>query len=358
MTCSCCRSPARRPVEMKAASERALAEAAAGRLHPLIGQRFPLDRAADAHAAMEAREAIGKTLLEVPPGPADDRNSDGIRRGGPGTLPPWAKVSAMHLPSRPFIAIAAVIVFLLASCANGIVSQVESPAAGLTATNGPPPRRPAPADAPERRDDTLVQRRRTSSRATVTCAMQETIVQDFGVVARHGIERDHPAARRPRRAHGRPPRRLDVRRHAGRRLDQRPVRHGDHPDRRRRHDHHRCAHLPRRPTTSVASSKGSRGAGPGSRSTRSPRGGSRSTPCATPSSRPAPPTTFRCEQGAVGFEGPVRVEARAVAERRDVHRPRHLASKKRSPFGSPGPRASSRRPPARARSTRSTSSTR
>jgi NADPH2:quinone reductase len=52
--------------EMKAASERALAEAAAGRLRPLIGQRFPLERAADAHAAMEGRAAIGKTLLEVP----------------------------------------------------------------------------------------------------------------------------------------------------------------------------------------------------------------------------------------------------------------------------------------------------
>lgn len=54
------------PEQMKASTERALAEAAAGRLHPLIGQRFPLDRAADAHAAMEARQAIGKTLLEVP----------------------------------------------------------------------------------------------------------------------------------------------------------------------------------------------------------------------------------------------------------------------------------------------------
>jgi NADPH:quinone reductase len=41
----------------------ALAEAAAGRLKPVIGQTFPLERAADAHAAIEARTALGKTLL-------------------------------------------------------------------------------------------------------------------------------------------------------------------------------------------------------------------------------------------------------------------------------------------------------
>ncbi|WP_043628419.1 zinc-binding dehydrogenase [Nonomuraea candida] len=37
--------------------------AAAGRLTPVIGQRFPLERAADAHAAIEARDTVGKTLL-------------------------------------------------------------------------------------------------------------------------------------------------------------------------------------------------------------------------------------------------------------------------------------------------------
>lgn len=42
---------------------QALAEAAAGRLRPVIGQVFPLDRAADAHAAFAARSVIGKTLL-------------------------------------------------------------------------------------------------------------------------------------------------------------------------------------------------------------------------------------------------------------------------------------------------------
>ncbi|MET9080729.1 zinc-binding dehydrogenase [Streptomyces sp. NPDC004237] len=43
----------------------ALEQAAAGRLRPVIGQTFPLERAADAHAAMEARATIGKTLLLV-----------------------------------------------------------------------------------------------------------------------------------------------------------------------------------------------------------------------------------------------------------------------------------------------------
>ena len=42
---------------------QALAEAAAGRIRPVIGQRFPLDGAAAAHRAIERRETIGKTLL-------------------------------------------------------------------------------------------------------------------------------------------------------------------------------------------------------------------------------------------------------------------------------------------------------
>jgi NADPH2:quinone reductase len=44
-------------------TERALAEAAAGRIEPVVGQTFPLDRAADAHAAIESRDVVGKTLL-------------------------------------------------------------------------------------------------------------------------------------------------------------------------------------------------------------------------------------------------------------------------------------------------------
>jgi NADPH2:quinone reductase len=36
---------------------------AAGRLSPVIGQEYPLADAADAHAALESREAVAKTLL-------------------------------------------------------------------------------------------------------------------------------------------------------------------------------------------------------------------------------------------------------------------------------------------------------
>jgi NADPH:quinone reductase len=53
------------PGELRGYTEAALAEAAAGRLRPVIGQRFLLDRAADAHAAIESRATIGKTLLDV-----------------------------------------------------------------------------------------------------------------------------------------------------------------------------------------------------------------------------------------------------------------------------------------------------
>ncbi|MEU8305696.1 zinc-binding dehydrogenase [Actinomadura sp. NPDC048955] len=57
--------PKATPEELREFTEHALREAAAGRLTPVIGQRFPLDGAADAHAAIEARETVGKTLLEV-----------------------------------------------------------------------------------------------------------------------------------------------------------------------------------------------------------------------------------------------------------------------------------------------------
>jgi NADPH2:quinone reductase len=42
-----------------------LAEAAAGRLRAVIGRTFPLEAAADAHAAVEARTVLGRTLLLV-----------------------------------------------------------------------------------------------------------------------------------------------------------------------------------------------------------------------------------------------------------------------------------------------------
>ena len=51
------------PEETRALTEDALVEAAAGRLRPVIGQRFPLEQAADAHAAIESRATVGKTLL-------------------------------------------------------------------------------------------------------------------------------------------------------------------------------------------------------------------------------------------------------------------------------------------------------
>jgi NADPH2:quinone reductase len=51
------------PGEMSRLTARALANAAAGTLHPVIGQRVPLARASDAHRAIESRATIGKTLL-------------------------------------------------------------------------------------------------------------------------------------------------------------------------------------------------------------------------------------------------------------------------------------------------------
>jgi NADPH2:quinone reductase len=53
------------PADLRGLSERVLSEAAAGRIRPVIGQTFPLDQAAAAHAAIEARSVIGKTLLLI-----------------------------------------------------------------------------------------------------------------------------------------------------------------------------------------------------------------------------------------------------------------------------------------------------
>ena len=55
------------PAQSAELTRRALDLAVSGAVHPVIGQRFPLDRAADAHAAIEARATIGKTLLIVNP---------------------------------------------------------------------------------------------------------------------------------------------------------------------------------------------------------------------------------------------------------------------------------------------------
>ncbi|GHH88929.1 hypothetical protein GCM10017771_36360 [Streptomyces capitiformicae] len=54
-----------RGLNLRESAVTVLEEAAAGRLRPVIGRTFPLERAADAHAAMEARTTIGKTLLLV-----------------------------------------------------------------------------------------------------------------------------------------------------------------------------------------------------------------------------------------------------------------------------------------------------
>ena len=51
--------------ELVALARGALDEAAAGRLRPLIGQEFALTDAAAAHAAIETRATLGKTLLVV-----------------------------------------------------------------------------------------------------------------------------------------------------------------------------------------------------------------------------------------------------------------------------------------------------
>jgi NADPH2:quinone reductase len=53
------------PADARRLTERAMSEAAAGRIRPVIGQTFPLEQAADAHRAIEARDVIGKTLLVI-----------------------------------------------------------------------------------------------------------------------------------------------------------------------------------------------------------------------------------------------------------------------------------------------------
>ena len=56
--------------EMNELTRRALDAAARGALRPVVGQTFPLEHAADAHAAIEARTTVGKTLLVVGPASA------------------------------------------------------------------------------------------------------------------------------------------------------------------------------------------------------------------------------------------------------------------------------------------------
>jgi NADPH:quinone reductase len=53
------------PAEHAELVRRALAGLGTGLIKPVIGQRFPLDHAAAAHSAIEARASLGKTLLTV-----------------------------------------------------------------------------------------------------------------------------------------------------------------------------------------------------------------------------------------------------------------------------------------------------
>ncbi len=70
------RSVPRDAAALNELTRRALDEASAGRLRPIIGQTFALDRAADAHAAISSRATIGKTLLVVRPDLASTTGSD------------------------------------------------------------------------------------------------------------------------------------------------------------------------------------------------------------------------------------------------------------------------------------------
>jgi NADPH2:quinone reductase len=63
------------PSEARDLSVQAIERAAAGELRPLIGQVFSLEHAARAHAAIEARETIGKTLLTLKRPPAREKGA-------------------------------------------------------------------------------------------------------------------------------------------------------------------------------------------------------------------------------------------------------------------------------------------
>ena len=65
--------PTAGPEDMRRLTESALRAAADGTLRPVIGQRLPLERAAEAHAAIEARQTVGKTLLVTGGDSARDR---------------------------------------------------------------------------------------------------------------------------------------------------------------------------------------------------------------------------------------------------------------------------------------------
>jgi NADPH2:quinone reductase len=53
------------PEDMRRITESVLAEAAAGQVALVIGQRFPPAAAAEAHRAIESGATVGKSLLVV-----------------------------------------------------------------------------------------------------------------------------------------------------------------------------------------------------------------------------------------------------------------------------------------------------
>ncbi|WP_406331077.1 zinc-binding dehydrogenase [Streptomyces sp. NBC_00203] len=53
------------PADQRRFTSAALTEAAAGRLRPVIGEVFAVERAGDAHAAIEGRGLVGKVVLKV-----------------------------------------------------------------------------------------------------------------------------------------------------------------------------------------------------------------------------------------------------------------------------------------------------
>ncbi|HMG62767.1 MAG TPA: zinc-binding dehydrogenase, partial [Streptosporangiaceae bacterium] len=53
------------PADSRRLTGEALAAAADGSIRPVIGQTFPLDHARQAHAAIESRSVLGKTLLLI-----------------------------------------------------------------------------------------------------------------------------------------------------------------------------------------------------------------------------------------------------------------------------------------------------
>jgi NADPH:quinone reductase len=63
----------REPGELSDLTRRALIEAAAGRLRAVVGQTYSLEKAADAHTAIAARQTIGKTLLRATTSPETHR---------------------------------------------------------------------------------------------------------------------------------------------------------------------------------------------------------------------------------------------------------------------------------------------